>query len=229
MSHELRTPLNSIIGFSEIISEESFGPSGNRKYVEYAKDIRFAGQHLLVIINDILDLMKIEAGRRRIQPEWVDLADVFKEVDSLVGLTVSEKGLNMRFVCSEEVPRVWLDRVSIRQVLLNLIANSVKFTEAGGHIVVSAEHRPSAGLKISIVDDGVGIGQEDLLRILKPFEQARDTVLKTAEGTGLGLPLSKSLIQLNGGSFKIESTQGQGTRVEIEFASAKTRTDRDTD
>ena len=217
MSHELRTPLNSIIGFSEIIALEAFGSSNNPKYVEYGKLINFAGKHLLTIINDILDLTKIRAGEREVLQEWLALEDLFRDADSLVGLKAGEKRQALSFSVEEDMPRIWADGNMVRQVLVNLIGNAIKFTPDGGTITVIAAFVPHRGFRLTVQDNGIGIPKDEIPRVLRPFEQVRSTVLTTSGGTGLGLPLARMLTEQNGGALSIASDTGAGTTVLLEF------------
>ncbi len=217
MSHELRTPLNSIIGFSEIISLETFGKSNNPKYVEYGNLINFASNHLLRIINDILDLMKIEAGERRCYPEWITLEEVYQETGNLLGARAREKNLTLELKLPDHLPRIWVDGMMLRQILVNLVGNAIKFVPDGGEITVQLDQTKTGGISISVIDNGPGIAQDDLPKVLKPFEQVRDTVFTSASGTGLGLPLSKMMTELNGGTLIVISTVGQGTCVIVSF------------
>ncbi len=211
MSHELRTPLNAIIGFSEIMEASMFGPLGSAKYVEYAHDIHSSGQHLLELINDILDLSKIEAGRMTLEKQPTDLATVIEESLRLVSgraEIASVKVLNE----ASALPHIEADKRAIKQVLLNLLSNAIKFTPAGGIIRVHSM-ADSQNITISVEDSGIGIPAHALPKIGRPFEQVESQHSKKHKGTGLGLALSRSLVEMHGGSLKIESTEGVGTRV----------------
>jgi two-component system cell cycle sensor histidine kinase PleC len=211
MSHELRTPLNAIIGFSEIMEASMFGPLGSPKYSEYAHDIHSSGQHLLELINDILDMSKIEAGRMTLEKQPTDLATVIDESLRLVSgraEIASVKVLNE----AEALPRIEADKRAIKQVLLNLLSNAIKFTPAGGDIRVRSA-ADDQNVSISVEDSGIGIPAHALPKIGRPFEQVESQHSKKHKGTGLGLALSRSLVELHGGSLKIESTEGVGTRV----------------
>lgn len=222
MSHELRTPLNSIIGFSDMISNQLLGQCNVTKYVEYGKDIKFAGSHLLTIINDILDLTKIEAGERKTSPEWLCLRELLEEANSIGGFKVSKSGLKLRTTMVEGVPRLWADRIMVRQIFINLIGNAIKFSDDNGTVDISVVFNPHTGIVITISDNGPGIPREDIKRVLRPFEQARASVLTSAAGTGLGLPLASLLTELNGGFLELHSDFGNGTVVEIHFPAALT-------
>jgi two-component system cell cycle sensor histidine kinase PleC len=211
MSHELRTPLNAIIGFSEIMEGAMFGPLGSPKYVEYAHDIHSSGQHLLELINDILDMSKIEAGRMTLEKQPTDLAKVIDESLRLVSGRAEIASVKV-IDASGTLPQIEVDKRAIKQVLLNLLSNAIKFTPAGGDIrVESAVSEDSVTL--SVVDSGIGIPAHALPKIGRPFEQVESQHSKKHKGTGLGLALSRSLVEMHGGTLKIESTEGVGTRV----------------
>ncbi|MGB5949744.1 MAG: ATP-binding protein [Parvibaculum sp.] len=211
MSHELRTPLNAIIGFSEMMETGLFGPLGSPKYQEYAHDIRSSGQHLLELINDILDMSKIEAGRMTLEKQTTDLSTVIEESLRLVSgraEIASVKVLNE----VGELPQVEADKRAIKQVLLNLLSNAIKFTPAGGTIRVRGGADQSY-IALAVEDSGIGIPAHALPKIGRPFEQVESQHSKRHKGTGLGLALSRSLVELHGGTLTIESTEGVGTRV----------------
>ena len=217
MSHELRTPLNAINGFSEIMMGEMFGPLGDRRYKEYAGDILSSGQHLLALINDILDMSKIEAGKMNLSFEPLNLEDVVEDAVRLVRNRADSTGLILD-VNLPELPDFEADYRAIKQVLLNLLSNALKFTPHGGRVTVTGERRRDAAgerLRIAIKDTGIGISPEDLKRLAKPCEQIESQLSKTQQGTGLGLALTKSLIELHGGQLEIASTPGEGTTVTV--------------
>ena len=211
MSHELRTPLNAINGFSDIMKKEMFGPLGDPRYKEYVSDILFSGQHLLSLINDILDMSKIEAGKMNLNPEELNIEDMIEQVIRIVRGRAEENNLTLSYI-GGEMPEIQADMRAVKQVLLNLITNAIKFTPEGGKVTVNCEAK-SVGLIIKISDTGIGIAADDLERLAKPFEQIDSQHSRQHEGTGLGLALSKSLIELHGGNFKIESELGTGTTV----------------
>jgi two-component system cell cycle sensor histidine kinase PleC len=188
MSHELRTPLNAINGFSEIMVGEMFGPLGDRRYKGYATDILNSGQHLLALINDILDMSKIEAGKMNLRMEPVALDEVVEDSVRLVRDRVEAAGLTLA-VDLPALPEVEADFRALKQVMLNLLSNALKFTPRGGGITVAAE-RQSDRLRISVADNGIGISEEDLARLARPFEQAESQLVKTQQGSGLGLALT---------------------------------------
>jgi two-component system cell cycle sensor histidine kinase PleC len=215
MSHELRTPLNAINGFSEIMVGEMFGPMGDRRYAEYAQDILSSGQHLLALINDILDMSKIEAGKMNLRFEPLHLGDVIDDAVRLVQHRAEAAGLTLD-VALPELPEVEADYRAIKQVLLNLLSNAVKFTPNGGRVTVSGyARRDPLGerVRISVKDTGIGISAEDLGRLARPFEQIESQHSKTQQGTGLGLALTKSLVEMHDGALEIESEPGRGTTV----------------
>ena len=211
MSHELRTPLNAINGFSDIMQKELFGPLGDSRYKEYVNDILFSGQHLLSLINDILDMSKIEAGKMTLNTEELQINDIIEQVVRIVRGRADENRLKLVF---EDKPakEIEADPRAVKQVLLNLITNAIKFTPEGGVVKVEVEPK-SAGLIIRVTDTGIGISQEDIDRLAQPFEQIDSQHSRQHEGTGLGLALSKSLVELHGGNFNIQSKVGQGTTV----------------
>jgi len=211
MSHELRTPLNAINGFSDIMKKEMFGPLGDPRYKEYVSDILFSGQHLLSLINDILDMSKIEAGKMNLNPEDLRIQDMIEQVIRIVRGRAEENNLTLVYE-GGDMPEIQADMRAIKQVLLNLITNAIKFTPEGGKVTVKCEAK-SGGLILKVVDTGIGIAADDLERLAKPFEQIDSQNSKQHEGTGLGLALSKSLVELHGGNFKIESQLGVGTTV----------------
>ena len=213
MSHELRTPLNAIIGFSEVLQARMFGPLGSDKYSEYADDIHNSGIHLLTVINDILDMAKIEAGQMHIDCQEVDMAPLLDEALRLVAIQAENKGIEVEQTISKQLS-LNADRRAMKQILLNLLSNAVKFTEPGGRIMVRAR-KTSCAVTISIEDTGIGIPKELLSRIGQPFEQVQNQFSKSTGGSGLGLAISRSLAQLHGGAMKVRSKEGVGTIVSI--------------
>jgi two-component system cell cycle sensor histidine kinase PleC len=211
MSHELRTPLNAIIGFSEIMESGMFGKLGSEKYYEYCTDIRASGVYLLDVINDILDMAKIEAGRMPVNIEAVRLEEIVSDAIRVVSVRAGEKNLVCRTrICDDLTVRA--DRRAIKQILLNLISNSVKFTPEGGHIAVSAKRSGSSAFLV-IEDSGIGISREALKKLGRPFEQVESQLTKTQAGSGLGLAIAKSLAELQGGRMRIRSIENVGTKV----------------
>ena len=214
MSHELRTPLNAIIGFSEIIAESARAGVPPDKFGEYADDINDAGMHLLRIINDILDLSKIEAGRMKLRCETVTLPEVAAASLTLIRDRAGAAGVDIRLDLPPTLPPLSADPVKLKQILLNLLSNAVKFTEAGVSVTLSARAEAD-GVVLQVADTGIGIAADDIPKAMAPFSQVDNALSRRFEGTGLGLPLSKALVDLHGGSLDLESAPGQGTIVRI--------------
>jgi two-component system cell cycle sensor histidine kinase PleC len=215
MSHELRTPLNAINGFSEIMVGEMYGPLGDQRYKSYAQDILSSGQHLLALINDVLDMSKIEAGKMNLHFEPLRLEELAEDAVRLIKNRAETVGLEV-LVDVPPLPDIEGDYRALKQVLLNLLSNAVKFTPRGGRITLKAEgRRDSLGerIKVSVIDTGIGIAPHDLARLARPFEQIETQQAKTQQGTGLGLALSKALVEMHGGVLNIESEAGAGTCV----------------
>ncbi len=215
MSHELRTPLNAVIGFSEIMSQEMFGPLGAAKYSEYAFDIGKSGQFLLDVINDILDMSKIEAGRVELELSDVDLRSVLEDVFRLVGPRAAEGKINLKLDLNEGL-HIHADRRALKQVFINLISNAIKFTPEHGSVTVRASAN-NQGVNIQIIDTGIGIPQRDIQKLGRPFEQVENQFTKSKGGSGLGLAISKSLVDLHGGHLNITSKEGHGTTVHVDL------------
>jgi PAS domain S-box-containing protein len=213
MSHELRTPLNAIIGFSEIMQNEMFGEIGNDRYTAYARDIHESGMHLLYVINDILDLSKIEAGKLSLTLAEVNLADVIDASIRLIRQTAADADITVESKLGDDLPVVRVDLRMLKQMLMNLMSNAIKFTPTGGRVRITAARAGAEYVKIAVVDTGIGISPEDLPRVLEPFVQAEHPVANRETGTGLGLPLTKSLAELHGGTFQLWSRVGFGTRA----------------
>ena len=216
MSHELRTPLNAIIGFSEVLSHETFGPLGHPRYSNYVDDIAISGRHLLEMINDILDMSKIESGRYEIDAVECDLAPIVSETVQVVRGQLEQQGIDFNLVIDPDTGPIYADQRAVRQILLNLLSNAIKFTPEGGRITLSTETK-AGNVKISVVDTGIGIAKEDLQAVLQPFNQGSNPHSDVQPGTGLGLPIVKSLVELHGGHIDIASEPGQGTTVTIEM------------
>jgi two-component system cell cycle sensor histidine kinase PleC len=213
MSHELRTPLNAIIGFSEILESGMFGPLGAEKYTEYSRDIRESGEYLLDVINDILDMSKIEAGGIRLSPEAVELDSLLADCIRVVSTRASEKRLAIK---AEVEPAIHLhaDRRALKQITLNLLCNAVKFTPDGGAVTVQGRLRGRAVI-VGIKDNGIGIPRQALQKLGRPFEQVESQLTKRHQGSGLGLAIAKSLVELHGGAMRIRSRLGRGTLVMV--------------
>lgn len=214
VSHELRTPLNAILGFSEIIRDQAFGPDAVDRYADYAADIHASGLHLLDVVNDILDLSKVEAGKRQLDCESCRVDQLFAEAVRLLHDRAAARGLTLSTEIVGDAVEIRADRRSMRQVLFNLLSNAVKFTPSGGMVRLRAR-RDSGRIEIAVSDTGIGIAAKDLTRIRMPFEQVRRRVDTTHEGTGLGLPLVDELVRLHGGEVIIESTPRIGTTVRV--------------
>jgi len=217
MSHELRTPLNAIIGFSEILEKEMFGPLGKDQYKEYSKDINVSGQHLLSIINDILDLSKAEAGKLKLQEDSLSLVDIINSSLRIVRDHAAERGVRLAFDVPKDDYVLSGDSRLLAQIFLNLFSNAVKFTHKGGSVTISFEDGKDGELRIFIRDTGIGIDPENIEKVFAPFVQIESAMARNYEGTGLGLPLSKNIIELHGGSIKLDSHLGEGTTVIVEF------------
>jgi two-component system, cell cycle sensor histidine kinase PleC len=215
MSHELRTPLNAIIGFSEVMTAEMFGQLGSPKYAEYVNDIRRSGQFLLDVINDILDMSKIEAGRIDLEVSDFDFKSVVVDTMRLIVPRAAENGVTVTADCADAI-QVRADKRAVKQVLINLLSNAVKFTPDGGRVSLSARCIEDL-LHINIVDTGIGIPQRDIEKLGRPFEQVENQFTKSKGGSGLGLAISKSLVELHGGTLSIESVLSKGTAVKVEL------------
>ncbi|MCW0233438.1 MAG: ATP-binding protein [Ferrovibrio sp.] len=217
MSHELRTPLNAIIGFAEVIQKEMLGPMGNARYAEYVSDIHSSGQHLLSLINNILDMSKIESGSWRIQPEMTDPVEIMDASIRTFRERAEGRGVFMSMAVDARLFEGFVDRQALRQILLNLISNAVKFTPPGGRIEVGAQPLENGAFRIWVRDTGIGIAPEHIPVVLAPFGQVENDLTRQYEGTGLGLPLVKSLIEMHAGRFEIISVPGEGTTISAEF------------
>ncbi|MBT7571597.1 MAG: hypothetical protein HN632_16765 [Rhodospirillaceae bacterium] len=218
MSHELRTPLNAIIGFSEVLSEKIFGPLGNEKQEEYVKNIHGSGQHLLDLINDILDVSAIEADRLDLDETDVDIHDAVKASLLLLKSRAEQGGVELINTIDGHQPVIHADKRRMKQVLVNLLSNAVKFTEAGGTVSIGAESHDDGATVIFVSDTGIGMTDEEITRAMEPFGRVHAAEVRESEGTGLGLPLTKMLVEAQGGRLKITSEPGMGTTVKVEFA-----------
>ncbi len=215
MSHELRTPLNAIIGFADIIRKEMFGPVGTPQYKEYADDIAMSGGSLLQIINDILDMSKIEAGRLELRDDQVDVAAVVAGCRRLISARAEEADVTLECPNLPNLPHLRADELRIKQILLNLLSNAVKFTPPGGHITVTAGLLPEGEFEIAVTDTGIGMSSEQIQIALEPFRQLDNSLARRSQGTGLGLPLVRAFTELHGGRLRIHSTPGRGTTIAI--------------
>ena len=217
MSHELRTPLNAIIGFAELIGGEMFGPVGNDSYREYANDIRESGQHLLGLINDILDLSKIESGSDELHEENIEISKVARSVQLLVSQRAQDDNVEFKTELADDLPMLCADKLKLKQILINLLSNAIKFTDTGGKVTLKAWSSVNSGYVFQVIDTGIGIALEDIPKALLPFQQIDNRLNRKYEGTGLGLPLSKALIEMHGGSLDLQSQVGVGTTVTVRF------------
>ncbi len=221
MSHELRTPLNAINGFSEMMKDEMLGPHTVKAYKGYASDIHASGQHLLNLINEILDITRIEAGKYDLNEEAICLAEILEDCCHLVKMKADSKNLTIVQNYQEGLERLWADERAIRQIALNLLSNAVKFTPSGGRITVTAGRTSDNGQYISVKDNGPGIPPEELPRVLSSFGQGSLAHENAEGGTGLGLPIVKGLIQLHGGLFDLKTKMREGTEVIAMFPESR--------
>jgi two-component system cell cycle sensor histidine kinase PleC len=217
MSHELRTPLNAILGFSEVMKGEVLGPLGKPVYVEYVGHIHGAGQHLLGLINDILDLSRIEAGRMTIEPEPIAMQAVCADALSLIKVRSDAAGLTVSLSCDGPFPTLVADQRAVRQILLNLLTNAVKFTPRGGRIELFVRRERCGGVAVGVTDTGCGIAPRDQAKVFEPFGQGKHDVAVIEKGTGLGLPIVKGLAEAHGGHVRLDSVKGKGTTVTVVF------------
>ena len=222
MSHELRTPLNAIIGFSELIKNQIFGPINNPKYEEYMTDIHFSSRHLLDIINDVLDMSKIEAGKVELVESEVAVSEVFDSIDRIMGDRARTASVSIDFQTENAIPHVRADQRLLRQILINLVSNAVKFSSAGKYIKVKAFTFPDHHMRIAIEDEGCGIPSDKIKAVQEPFGQVSDPSYYRGQGTGLGLPLAKAMVELHGGRLTVESKEKKGTKVYLDFPVERT-------
>jgi PAS domain S-box-containing protein len=211
MSHELRTPLNAVLGFSEMLSNELFGPLGDAHYREFAQDIYDSGKHLLEIINAILDISKVEAGRLTLDEQDFDLGTLMLDCERLVAEAARTGGVMLKIEPPPEPIWMRADPTRLKQILLNLLSNAVKFTPPGNRVSASARHGTDGGLEITVADHGIGMTEEELVRAMEPFQQIDNSFSRRYQGTGLGLPLAKSLVELHAGTLAIASAPDAGT------------------
>ncbi|CAK0771008.1 two-component system, cell cycle sensor histidine kinase PleC [Azospirillaceae bacterium] len=217
MSHELRSPLNAILGFSEIMIGEMFGPIGSSRYLQYIKDIHQSANHLLLLINDILDLSKIEAGKMEIRPERLQPQEIISACLSMVKAIADERDVKLHTHCASENASLYADRRAAKQILLNLLSNAVKFTHPGGVVRLEMTFSVEGATLITVSDTGIGMTPEQVQIAMKPFEQIDSFLARQHQGTGLGLPIVMALVELHGGQFDIQSLAGQGTTVHVRF------------
>jgi len=222
MSHELRTPLNAIIGFADLIQSQKFGPVGHQRYLDYVKDIAQSGHHLLRIINDILDLAKIDAGRTDVRDEEeFNLTAVIDATLRMMRPLAERQGVALDTAGDLRGLRLLAVERMVCQILLNLLSNAVKFTAAGGRVAIAASRSVEGGLLVSVTDNGLGMSPEEIATALTPFGQVANAMSRKHTGTGLGLPLAKAMMELHGGKLLIASTPGKGTTVSLAFPPAR--------
>jgi len=215
MSHELRTPLNAVIGFAQVIEMRLLGAGEVERYIDYAGSIRQSGEHLLAIIDDILDITTIEAGGLRLNETPVDPSALVREALNLVAIQSGKRGVPIRIDLEDGLPTLSGDALRLRQVLVNLLSNAVKFSNPGEPAVIRARRRDDGGLELSVTDTGIGIAAEDLPKAMTPFVQVDQSMARRYEGMGLGLSISKRLVEAHGGTLRIDSAPGQGTAVTV--------------
>ncbi|WP_105426496.1 ATP-binding protein [Neorhizobium tomejilense] len=221
VSHEIRTPLNAIIGFADMMASERFGQIGHARYVEYANDISRSGRHVLDIVNDLLDISKIEAGEMELDFVAVGLNEAVSEAVSLVQPQANGQRVIIRTALSHAVPQVVADPRSIKQIVLNILSNAIRFTPSGGQIVVSTAYETNGNVVLRVRDTGIGMTRSELELAMKPFRQVASASRKRGDGTGLGLPLTKAMVDANRAAFAITSAPNEGTLVEITFPSPR--------
>lgn len=212
MSHELRTPLNAIIGFSQLIKDETMGPVGKAAYADYAGDIFGAGEHLLEIINNLLDISKIEAGKMDLDDEILDPTEIVDASLAAIRMQASKKGIAIDVEYSHVIPLIRGDAVRLRQVLINLLTNAIKFTESG-RVAIMTAYDSTHSFRFIVTDTGIGMSSEDVKKALEPFGQIENAITKKYEGTGLGLPIARRLVEIHGGRLDVTSMKGAGTTV----------------
>ncbi len=217
MSHELRTPLNAILGFSEVMRNEVMGPVGNESYKEYIADINNSGQHLLNVINEILDLSRIEAGRHQLQEEAIRLVNVVDDAFHMVQMKAKAKDISIVTQYEENLPLIWADEKAVRQITLNLLSNALKFTPQGGTIWLKAGWTSSGGQYLSVKDTGPGIAEEEIPIVLSSFGQGSIAIKSAEQGSGLGLPIVQALVHMHDGKFDLQSKLREGTEVIASF------------
>ena len=221
MSHELRTPLNAIIGFSEVMKNQVFGPMDNERYLGYAADITDSGQHLLGIISDILEVSKAEGGKLELDEEEVDVAAACEGAARLFTQQTLERGIEMTVKTADYLPPLRADKTKIKQILLNLISNAVKFTPEGGEVTVTARIDGDGAMILAVADTGIGIAEEDMAKAVSAFGQVASSHTRNHEGMGLGLPLTMALVELHGATLELDSAPGKGTTATVHFPASR--------
>lgn len=222
MSHELRTPLNAIIGFADLMRLQLLGPMEPPRYLEYASDIHGSGVHLLTMINELLDMAKIEAGHFDLHEDEVNLMEIGAEVLRMLRQSVQTARVALKVKSLPDLPTIRADEQQVRRVLVNLLSNAIKFTPAGGEITLSVSENVSGGLDMRVSDTGIGIPEDKIDKVLEPFEQVENSFTRTRAGTGLGLPLAKAMVESHGGTLTISSILGQGTCVCVSLPPERT-------
>jgi two-component system cell cycle sensor histidine kinase PleC len=217
MSHELRTPLNAILGFSEVLKNELFGAHAVAAYKDYSNDIHSSGQHLLMLINEILDLSRVEAGRYELKEESVSLSTVVEDCRHLLTIRAQKRGIEMIEIKEPDLPRIWADERAVRQIVLNLLTNAIKFTPQGGQVTLKVGWTSAGGQYVAIKDTGPGIPEEEIAVVMASFGRGTLAQKNAEEGTGLGLPIVKGLIDLHSGMFKLKSKVREGTEAIVVF------------
>jgi signal transduction histidine kinase len=215
ISHEIRTPLNAIIGFAEVMLEERFGPIGNERYRDYLRDVHASGAHVISLVNDLLDLAKIEAGRMELSFASVSLNDLVGATVALLQPQAARDRIVMRTSFAPKLPPVVADERSIRQIVLNLVSNAIKFTDAGGQVIVSTALTDGGEVAFRVRDTGIGMTEDEIEAALEPFRQL--ATARKRGGTGLGLPLTKALVEANRGALRLQSSPNEGTLAEVLF------------
>ena len=221
MSHELRTPLNAVLGFAEILRDELFGPLGDNRYKGYVRDIHDSGKHLLNVINDILDLAKVEAGHLQLDEQPVDVENILATCERLIVDTAELRGIRFEVFYPTTAVTLRLDATRLKQILLNLLSNAVKFTPRGNGVTLGTGWASDGGFFFRVTDQGIGMSPDDVVKALQPFQQIDSSLARRYEGTGLGLTLTKSLAELHGGNLSIESKPGHGTTVTAAFPASR--------
>jgi signal transduction histidine kinase len=221
ISHEIRTPLNAIIGFSEVMLEERFGPIGSDRYRDYMRDIHTSGGHLISLLNELLDLSKIEAGKLELNFAGVNLNDLTQQCVAIMQQQANREKVIIRSSLAQNLPQVIADARSVRQIVLNLLSNAIKFTGAGAQVIVSTAVTDAQEVVLRVRDTGEGMNDQELKAALEPFRQLATASRWGSSGTGLGLPITKALAEANQATFKISSALHDGTMVEIAFPQAR--------
>jgi signal transduction histidine kinase len=221
MSHELRTPMNAVLGFSEIMKNETLGPIGNTKYREYADDIHDSGNHLLGLINDILDLSKIESGTDELNEDTIEIPKIIQSALKLVAQRAEQGAIKLQVEIADQIPALRADERKLKQILVNLLSNAIKFSDAGDEVALWAWCRKGSGHVFQIIDTGIGITPEDIPKALSRFGQVDADLNRHYEGTGLGLPLTKVLVEQHGGTLELQSQAGVGTTVMVRFPAVR--------